>query len=613
MTKADERREAARLAGRVPARDSMTETASRDNLGGHEDRRPLRIVVVGGVAAGAGAATKARRTDEDADILLLERGPYVSFANCGLPYYVSGEIEELRDLLLMTPQDFTKRFRIQVRLRSEVVRIDREGRRVEVVDLATGEHSWERYDRLILATGGAPVVPPIDGIRRPGVFTLTTVPDAVGLRAWTARAEVRQAVVVGAGFIGLEAVEALLRLDLETHLVEMLPQVLPPFDPELARPLATHLEEQHARLHLGQQVVRFVGSGETGALEAVELASGETIPAQVAIVSIGVRPELSLPREAGLAIGPAGGVVVDERMRTSDPAIYAAGDIVEVPNRVTGRMARLPLAGPANKEGRVAGSNAAGGNLTFPGVVGTSIVRVCELAAGMTGLSEREARRAGLDPILAYVHPNDHAGYYPGATPVSIKLVADRATGKLLGAQVIGRHGVDKRIDVLATALYAGLTVEDLEGLDLAYSPPFGSAKDPVIQAGFVAANQYRGEVDGISVTELARQMTSEAAPTMLDVRDPSEYKSGHIPGAHLAPLDDLRGSVDRLRELLGPTETARPVVVYCGVGYRSYHATKILVSLGYRALNLGGGFTSWEAAYPERVEVSPRPLRSGS
>lgn len=580
--------------------DSTLHRATTDGRGA----RPLRIVIVGGVAAGAGAATKARRTDEDAEILLLERGPYVSFANCGLPYYVGGEIEEVDDLLLMTPERFAERFRIEVRLRSEALRVDRERRTVEVLDQATGERYSQEYDRLILATGGAPVIPPIDGIRRPGVFPLTTVPQAVAVREWAARPSSRQAAVVGAGFIGLEAVEALLRLGLESHLVEMLPQVLPPLDPEMARPLATHLDEQGVRLHLGETVVRFVGAGDSGPLEAIELASGERIPAQLAIVSIGVRPELGLAREAGLEIGASGGIVVDSRMRTSDPAIYAAGDIVEVTSRVTGRQVRIPLAGPANKEGRVAGANAAGGSLTFAGVVGTSIVRVCELAAGMTGLSEREARRAGYDPILAYVHLNDHAGYYPGATPVSIKLVVDRETGKLLGAQAVGEKGVDKRIDVLATALYGGLTVEDLEGLDLAYAPPFGSAKDPAIVAGFVAANQFRGEVASISVVQLAERLDSGSAPVLLDVRTPEEHAEGHIPGARLYPLDDLRGLLGEVRDLLGRPEGAAPVVVYCGVGYRSYHATKILGRAGYRALNLGGGFTSWEAAYPERVEV---------
>jgi NADPH-dependent 2,4-dienoyl-CoA reductase/sulfur reductase-like enzyme/rhodanese-related sulfurtransferase len=589
----------------------VTGSSLSERPGGEDGGRPLRIVVVGGVAAGASAATKARRTDEDAEILILERGPYVSFANCGLPYYVGGEIESLDDLLLMTPERFAERFRIEVRLRSEVIRIDREDQRIDVLDQATGERYSQKYDRLILATGGAPVVPPIDGIGRPGVFTLTTVPSAIAVKEWSRRPSVQQAVVVGAGFIGLEAAEALLRVEVETHVVEMLPQVLPPLDLEMAKPIETHLESQGARMHLGQTVVRFLGSGTAGALEAVELATGERIPAQLAIVSIGVRPEVKIAREAGLEMGPAGGIVVDEGMQTSDPAIYAAGDIVEVPSRVTGRRVRVPLAGPANKEGRVAGANAAGGRLTFPGVVGTSIVRVCDLAAGMTGLSEREARRAGFDPILAYVHPGDHAGYFPGATTISIKLVADRATGRLLGAQAIGEKGVDKRIDVFATAIYAGLTVEDLEGLDLAYAPPFGSAKDPAIQAGFVAANQYRGEVEAISVVRLVELLDSGRPPVVLDVRTPSEYLDGHIPGAHLFPLDDLRWLVGEVRELLGPPESASPVVVYCGVGYRSYHATKILAHAGYQAVNLGGGITSWQATYPQRVAVGDADLAS--
>lgn len=554
--------------------------------------RGKRIVIVGGVAAGASAATKARRTDEDAEIVVFERGPYVSFANCGLPYYVGGDIPNVEDLLLVTPELFARRFRIQVHVNHEVTRVDRAHRRVEVVNHDTGEARWERYDRLVLATGARPILPPIPGIDLPGVFALTTVPDAQRIRAWVREHAVREAVVVGGGFIGLESVEALLNLELEVHLVEKLPQVLPQMDPEMARPLAAHLEQKGTHLHLGAEVVRFDGQRQ---LTSVSLGNGQKLPAQVAIVAIGVRPELDLARAAGLAIGPSGGLVVDERMRTSDPDVYACGDVAEVTNRITGQRVRLPLAGPANKQGRVAGANAAGGDLTFPGVIGTSIVKVCDLSAGKTGLGEREARQTGFDPAVTYTHPLDHAGYYPGAKRMTIKLVADRASGRVLGAQIFGPQGVDKRLDVFATALYAGLTVEDLEGLDLVYAPPYSSAKDPAIMAGLVAANAHRGEVDVVTPADVARRLASGDRFQLLDVRTPEEYAQGHIPRARLVPLDELRQSLDRVSR-------DEPVVVYCGVGYRSYHAWKILKRHGRAVENMTGGFTSWAQAYPDDV-----------
>jgi NADPH-dependent 2,4-dienoyl-CoA reductase/sulfur reductase-like enzyme/rhodanese-related sulfurtransferase len=554
--------------------------------------KPTRIVVVGGVAGGASAATKARRTDEGAEIVIFERGPYVSFANCGLPYFVGGDIPEVEDLLLMTPERFADRFRIDVRVQHEVLRIDRDSRRVEVLEMNSGETRWEPYDRLILSPGGRPILPPIPGIDLPGVYSLTTVPAAVALRRSAREPGTRQAVVVGGGFIGLEAAEALLKLGMEVHLVERLPQVMPQMDPEMALPIADHLAEQGARLHLGAEVVRFLGEDS---LEAMELSTGEVIPVQVAVVAIGVRPELKLAREAELEIGDCGGVVVDERMRTSDPAIYACGDAAEVLNRVTGRRVRLPLAGPANKEGRVAGANAAGGDLSFPGVVGTSIVKVCHIAAALTGLSEREARRLGFDPIVSYVHPLDHAGYYPGGRDMTVKLLADRKDGRILGAQVVGVKGVDKRVDVLATAIYGGMTVEELEGLDLAYAPPFSSAKDPAIMVGFVAANEWRHEVKTATPVEAARRM--EEGARVLDVRTDEEYREAHIPGALHIPLDELRGRIQELRP-------DGPVIAYCKAGYRSYHACRILAHHGHDVTNLSGGFTTWRWACPDAVEA---------
>ena len=552
-----------------------------------------KIVVVGGVAAGASAATKARRTDEAAEIIILERGPYVSFANCGLPYYVGGDIPRLDDLLVMTPRRFSERFRIQVRLCHEAVRIDRAAHQVSVRNLESGETYNETYDKLILATGAKPILPSVPGHQLPGIFTLTTINDAVAIREWSQAGGVKQATVIGAGFIGLEAVEALLRLGLEVHLVEKLPQVLPYLDPEMANPLEAHLVAKGVTVHLGSEVVAFQGSGK---LAGVRLHSGETIAAQLAIVAIGVRPDVALAREAGLKLGPSGNVEVDDHMRTSDPDVYACGDIAEVTSRITGRKTRVPLAGPANKQGRIAGANAAGSDMTFPGIIGTSIVKVCDLTAAKTGLSEREAQEEGYDPFVSFIHPPDHATYYPGSQPMAFKLIADRASGRVLGAQIVGPQGVDKRIDVVATAIYAGMTVEDLEGLDLAYAPPYSSAKDPVIMAGFVAANQYRGELQVTTAARVAKRMDAGEKVRLLDVRTPAEYAAGHIPGAKLIPLDSLR---DRLSEI----DRDGIITVYCGVGYRSYHACKILTHAGHQVENLSGGFTSWAQAYPERIE----------
>lgn len=557
-----------------------------------------RIVVVGGVAAGASAATKARRTDEDAEIIIFERGPYVSFANCGLPYYVGGDIQQVDDLLLMTPADFRIRYRIRVEVQHEVVAIDRDARQVEVKDLSTGQHRWEPFDRLVLAPGGRPVLPPIPGIDQEGVFSLTTVPEAERLRSWALAGQVRHAAVVGGGFIGIESVEALVHLGLEVHLVEKLPQLLPQMDWEMAAPLGRHLESKGVHLHLGGEVTRFLGDGE---LQGLELSTGEVVPAQVAVVAIGVRPELALAQQAGLGIGPSGGVVVDDRMRTSDPDIFACGDVAEVVNRITGQRVRLPLAGPANKEGRVAGSNAAGGNLRFPGVIGTSIVKVCDLSAGKTGLSEREARLAGLDPIVTYTHPSSHAEYFPGAQPMAMKLLADRESGRVLGGQIVGSEGVDKRIDVLATAIQAEMTVEDLEGLDLAYAPPYSSAKDPVVMAGFVSANQWRGEVEMVTVLELAREMDAGQRVRLVDVRRPEDFAEGHLPGAENLPLGRIRRSLSRF----DPEET---ITVSCLVGATSYNAYKILKHHGFKVRNLAGGFTSWSQTYPDRVATGEQP-----
>ena len=547
-----------------------------------------RIVIVGGVAGGASAAAKARRTDESAQIVMFERGPYVSFANCGLPYYVSGKISRRDSLLLQTPERFRERFRIEAKCLHEVLRIDRQKKVVEVRDLASGRLFEEPYDALILAPGAGAIVPPLPGIAARNIFTVKTVPDTDKIRAYLDEKHPRRGVVVGAGFIGIETVEALRERGLEVTLVELLDRVLPPFDKDMAAFVAKHLEEKGIRVILGDGIKAFHG-GDVAS--EVELVSGDRISTDIVILSIGVRPEIKLAREAGLDIGKAGGISVNEKMQTSDPDIYAAGDAVEVVQLVTGKKTRMPLAGPANKQGRVAGANAAGGHLVFPRALGTAIVGSLGITAAKTGLSEEEAKREGLSFYTSYTHSLDHAGYYPGAALLAIKLIVEKDTGRLLGAQVVGEKGVDKRIDVLATALYARLRVEDLEDLDLAYAPQFSSAKDPVVMAGFVAGNISREEMEIITWDQLEQLRQANRHVQLIDVRTPSEYSRGHIPGSRLIPIDSFR---DQLTQLDPEKET----VVYCGVGFRAYLVYKILKAYGFtRVKNLSGGFRTWKTA----------------
>lgn len=545
--------------------------------------KPPRILIVGGVAAGASAAAKARRVSERAEIVVFERGPHVSFANCGLPYYLGGEISERDDLFLQTPESLWKRFRIDVRPLHEVTRILREKKQLEVRDIKGAEVRFEPYDKLILAPGGAAVIPAVPGLPAPNVFTLRTVPDADGVQAWLGGEKPSRAVVVGAGFIGLEAAEALAARGLKVSIVELLPQVLPPFDADMAAYMAERLRARGIELVLADGLASFNGSPVT----SVVLKSGREIPADLIILSIGVKPELTLAKDAGLSVGGSGGIVVDEAMRTSDPDIYAAGDAVECVDLVTGGKTRFPLAGPANKQGRVAGANAAGGDLLFKGALGTAIVRSMGLTAAKTGLSERDAVRLGLAHFVSIIHPNDHAMYYPGAAQMHLKLVVESGTGRLLGAQAVGEAGVDKRIDVLATALSAKMTVEDLEDLDLAYAPPFGAAKDPVVMAGFAASAVRREEVSTLTWEELKTALAGTHHLQLVDVRTPKEHQAGHIPGSVNLPVDDLRA---RLKEL----DPKRETVVYCRVGLRGYIAARILRQSGFpRVRNLTGGMLS--------------------
>ncbi len=545
----------------------------------------MKIVIIGGVAGGASAAAKARRVNESAEITMFERGPFVSFANCGLPYYVGGTITDRDDLLLQTPEKFWKRFRVEVKIRHEVLSIHRAEQRVTVKNLESGETFEMTYDKLILAPGAGAIVPEIPGIHSGNIFSVKTVPDSDAIKHFLANHRAKRALVVGGGFIGLETAEALMNLGLKVTLVELAPQILPPFDPDMASLMLAHLQEQGVNIIVGDGVKAF--HTKEGLAQEAELSSGTHVPCDLAILSIGVRAELKLAKEAGLAIGESGGIVVNEYQQTSDPNIYAAGDAVEIVHLVTGKPTRIPLAGPANKQGRVAGANAAGGHLTFPGAIGTAIVESLGMTAAKTGLSEREAQTHGYDYFVSVTHPFDHADYYPGAEALHMKLIVEKTTGRLLGAQIIGEQGVDKRIDVLATAISAKMSVEDLEHLDLAYAPQFSSAKGPVIMAGFVAANILRGEVSTINGEELLRKLEAKEPIQLLDVRTQNEFHEKHIPQARLVPVDELREHLDEL-------DPTKETIVYCRVGLRGYLACRILLQHGFQKVyNLTGGILS--------------------
>jgi NADPH-dependent 2,4-dienoyl-CoA reductase/sulfur reductase-like enzyme/rhodanese-related sulfurtransferase len=549
----------------------------------------MKLLIVGGVAGGASAAARARRLSEDAQIILFERGPDVSFANCGLPYYVGGEIAERDKLLVVTPERLQTRFKLDVRTRSSVEAIDRAAKKVRVRDLSTGREYEESYDKLILAPGAAPLRPPISGIELPGIYTLRNLQDVDRIKQKVDEG-VNQAVVIGAGFIGLELVENFVRRGVTTTVVELQDQVLPPFDKEMTTPVAEHLAATGVSLLLGDSAEGFEKSADG---LVVRLKSGRRLAAQLVILGVGVRPENKLAVEAGLEVGPRGGIRVNEHLQTSDSDIYAVGDAIEVKDFVTGQPTQVPLAGPANRQGRIAADHIFGRDAHYRGTQGTAIVRVFDLTAAMTGASEKTLQRAKRAYRKVYVHPTHHAGYYPGAEGMTLKLVFDPTDGgRLLGAQAVGGQGVDKRIDVLAVAIQAGMTVFDLEEMELAYSPQYGSAKDPINMAGFVAAGLLRGDHPQADV-EAAVTPSANGRPLLVDVRTPEEYDRGHIPGAVNIPVDELRS---RLSELPGDRE----LTVYCQVGQRGYLATRILNQVGHKATNVGGGYKTYRLFNPQ-------------
>lgn len=547
----------------------------------------MKLLIVGGVAGGASAAARARRLSEDAEIVLFERGPDVSFANCGLPYYLGGQIASRDKLLVVTPERLRERFKLDVRTRSSVEGIDRAAKTVRVRDLATGREYEEGYDKLILATGAAPIRPPLPGIDLPGVFTLRNLQDVDRIKERIDR-RVRQAVAVGAGFIGLELAENFVRRGIATTVVELQDQVLPPLDREMTTPIAGHLAEKGVALLLGESAEAFEPS--TAGL-TVRLKSGRTLPAQLVVLGVGVRPENKLAVAAGLEVGPRGGIRVNEHLQTSDPDIYAVGDAVEVKDFVTGEPAQVPLAGPANRQGRLAADHVFGRQARYRGTQGTAIVRVFDRTAAMTGASEKTLRRAGRPYRKVYVHPTHHAGYYPGAEGMTLKLLFDPEGGRVLGAQAVGGAGVDKRIDVLSVAIQAGMTVFDLEEMELAYSPQYGSAKDPVNMAGFVAGGLLRGDHPQVDVEAVLAAPPGERL-VLVDVRTPQEYAGGHIPGAVNIPVDQLRCR-------LGELPRGGEIAAYCQVGQRGYLATRILLQAGFSAVNVGGGYTTYQLVHP--------------
>lgn len=545
-----------------------------------------RVLIVGGVAGGASCAARLRRMDEYAEIFIFERGGHVSFANCGLPYFLGGVIADRGKLLVATPERFRDALNIEVRTRHEVTAIHREAKTIEVTQVETGQISVEPYDTLVLAPGAAPIRPALPGIDLPGIYTLRNLEDMDAIHHWIARQEAERAVVVGGGYIGLEVTENLSQRGLEVTLLEAFGQLMTLFDPEMVTPLNKCLRDHGVELYLNKPAARFEpGPGDT---LNVLTPGNERFSADLVVVAAGVRPDIELARGAGIEVGVTGGIRVDDQMRTSDPDIFAVGDAVEVRDFVTGQPALIPLAGPASRQGRVAADVIAGRNARFRGTQGTAVVGAFDLTLAMTGASEKALCRHGISYRKSYNHAPHHAGYYPGAEEIAVKLLYSPEDGRLLGAQAVGKAGVDKRIDVIALAIQKGGTVFDLEEAELCYAPQYGSAKDPVNLAGFVAGNTLRGDVKTVFWEDwFARQQGGEPVPLVLDVRPSSAEAVPSVPGALNIPLGELRSRLDEL-----PRD--REIWVHCAIGQSSYYATRVLTQHGFQNVyNLSGGITS--------------------
>lgn len=550
----------------------------------------MKVVIVGGVAGGATAAARLRRLDENAEIVLFERSGFISYANCGLPYYIGGVIEDEAELTLQTPERFYERFRVQVKVRHEVTAIDRAAHCVEVRDLDSGKTFRESYDKLLLAPGAKPTRPALAGAGLDRVFTLRTVEDTLRIRRFVEENKPRSAVLAGGGFIGMELAENLRELGLEVTIVQKPQQLMTPFDADMAALIETEMRAHGVALRLGHTVEGFAPDGQA---VQVLLQNEAPLTADMVVLAIGVTPDSRLAAEAGLELGLRGSIAVNDRMQTSDPDIYAVGDAVQVRHAVTGQPALIALAGPANKQGRIAADNISGGDSRYRGSQGSSVLKVFGLTAACTGLSETAARRAGLDADAVILSPMDHAGYYPGGTVLTMKVVFERGTGRLLGAQVLGRAGADKRIDVLATALHAGMTGPGLTELDLAYAPPYASAKDPVNMAGYLIENLLTGKVRQFRLEDLDA-LPRDGSVTLLDARTPGEYARGHVEGFRNLPVDALRDRLDTL-------DPGKPVYVMCQSGLRSYLACRILAQHGFACYNFAGGYRFYEAVMRER------------
>lgn len=540
-----------------------------------------RILIVGGVAGGASAAARARRLSEKAEIIIFERGPYISFANCGLAYHIGGQITNRKKLLVQTPKGFKDRFNIQVHVNTEVTSINRKNKTITVKDLKSNEERTERYDALILSPGAEPIVPPALNAELPDVYTLRSMTDMDNIKKAIDQKQASSALIVGGGYIGLEMAEALRSRNLKVTLVELTKQVLGPLDPEMAAPLHQELTLQGVDLQLNTSVTT-IETVKDGL--AVKLSTGTAISTDIVILAIGVKPEITLAQNAGLTIGSRGGILVNEKMQTNDPDIYAVGDAVEVKYFPIDINAIIPLAGPANRQGRIASDNIFGKESKYNGTQGTAVCKIFNLTAAMTGLNEKLAQKIGIAYEKIYVHPADHATYYPGASQMSLKLLFNPENGKILGAQAVGIKGVDKRIDILATAIRGEFTVYDLEELELCYAPPYGSAKDPINYAGFVAANVLRGDM-AVCHTEDINKSNDDIL--LLDVRSPGEIAAGTISRSINIPIDQLRS---RLNELPKDKE----ILVFCQVGLRGYLACRILTQNGYKCRNLTGGYRTY-------------------
>ncbi len=537
----------------------------------------MKVVIVGGVAGGASAAARLRRLDEKAQIILFERGEYISFANCGLPYYIGGEIKKKSALTLQTPESFRTRFGIDVRVNSEVTDV-RPAEKTVVVRTKEGEEYTETYDKLILSPGAAPIVPPLPGVQNPRVFTLRNIPDTERIRAYVEEEFPDSAVVIGGGYIGVEMAENLKKSGVETTIVELSDHLIAPLDFDMACEVHQYTRSQGLNLVLNNGVTAIE---EKGGRLAVKLNQGE-LETDMVILSVGVRPDTALAEKAGLSRNQRGAIVVDSRMRTSDENIYAVGDAVEITDFVTKQKGYVPLAGPANRQGRIAADNVCGIPSQYKDTQGSSVLKLFDMTVAVTGVNERAAKAAGLDYDKMYTYNQSHASYYPGAHGISMKVLYEKKTGRLLGAQLVGYDGVDKRCDVLATAIRAGMTAFDLTELELCYAPPFGSAKDPVNYAGFAIENVLTGKVKTFHWHDVAA-LPRDGSVTLLDVRTPTERAGGAIEGFQGIPLDELRQRV-------GELDPGKPVYIHCHSGLRSYLACRILTGLGFDCWNLTGG-----------------------